>query len=101
LALEGYTESTGTSFAAPLVAAACALLLARGAAASQPLAPSLVRSLLVQSAAAFARGASSVGCGAGVLDVPAALAALDELLGTNAELPFDSGQPLEALEAFS
>lgn len=77
-AIDGnYTFSSGTSFAAPLVASACALLLARAARYSTPLAPSSVRELLIKSASPFARGVDAAGCGAGILDIPAVLRALD------------------------
>lgn len=76
-----YAVSSGTSFAAPLAASACALLLARAARNSLPLAPSGVRSLLVSSARAFPAGSDATGCGAGVLDAPAALRRLDAAIG--------------------
>ncbi len=76
--LAGTTRVSGTSFAAPLVAAACALVLSRAARHSAALPPARVRDLLVESAAPFARGADASGCGAGVLDVPAALRAVDD-----------------------
>ncbi len=75
--LHGYTRASGTSFAAPLVAAAAALVLARAARHSTALPPARVRDVLVESAAPFAKGAGAAGCGAGVLDVPAALRAVD------------------------
>ncbi len=73
--LRGYQLSTGTSFAAPFVTAACALLLAHAARRSEPVSPAQVRALLVQSAAPFRGGAA--GFGSGILDVPAALRALE------------------------
>jgi len=73
----GYRQHTGTSFAAPQVAGACALLLARAARHSTPVTPAQVRDLLVRSAAPFAAGPSTGGFGAGVLDVPAALRLAD------------------------
>jgi subtilisin family serine protease len=76
--LAGYTESDGTSFAAPFVTGACALMIARGLRRSTPLSPSTVQSLLAASARPFARGVDGRGSGAGVLDVPAALRAVDE-----------------------
>jgi subtilisin family serine protease len=72
-----YTLASGTSFAAPLVASACALILSRAARYSTPLTPSTVRDLLVRAASPFGRGADAQGCGAGVLDIPAALRAVD------------------------
>ena len=76
----GYRAHDGTSFAAPQVAGACALLLARGARFGTPLSSFDLRGLLERSAQPFARGVDAAGCGAGVLDVPAALRAADELL---------------------
>lgn len=82
--LGGYAMESGTSFAAPLVTAACALLFARAARRSVPLGPATVRALLTASAAPFADGARS-GAGAGVLDVPAALRAFDDEIDARAE----------------
>jgi subtilisin family serine protease len=76
LGLTGYQDVTGTSFAAPFVAATAALMVARGRRRSTPLSSQDVRNLLVRSAAAFP-GAPPSGCGAGVLDAAAALRALD------------------------
>jgi subtilisin family serine protease len=75
--LDGYGEVSGTSFAAPFVAATCALMIARGLRYSTPLAPETVRRLLVESASAFATGTDARGCGAGILSAPAALRAVD------------------------
>jgi subtilisin family serine protease len=75
--LDGYAPVAGTSFAAPFVAAAAALLLARGARRSVPLPPAALRRILVDTVTAFPDGASARGCGAGILDVLAALAAVD------------------------
>ena len=76
---ERYTRASGTSFAAPLVTATCALMLARAARASVPLSAAELRRLLTETASPFASGADTTGCGAGVLNVPAALAAVDEV----------------------
>ena len=73
--LEGYGVHNGTSFAAPFVAAAAALLISIAARQSVALSPFMVRDLLVRSAAPLAAGAQPQGCGAGILDVPAALRA--------------------------
>jgi hypothetical protein len=81
ISLTGYARLSGTSFAAPLVAAAAALMLSRAARLSSALSAQAVRDLLQKSAAPFAPGDSQTSkatCGAGVLDVPAALAAVDE-----------------------
>ena len=78
-ALNGaYGEYSGTSFAAPFVTSACALLLARAARYSTSVSAFLVRDLLVRSATPF-QGDDTNGCGAGVLNIPAALRAADEL----------------------
>ncbi|HWB78655.1 MAG TPA: S8 family serine peptidase [Nannocystaceae bacterium] len=78
--LSGYQTNTGTSFAAPFVAGACALLVARAARYAAPLDVDDVRELLVATARPFAVGSDTTGCGAGILDIPAALAALEERL---------------------
>jgi subtilisin family serine protease len=74
--LGGLQLNTGTSFAAPFVTGACALVMARAARLSQPLEGDDVRELLMRTAAPFPRGASTIGCGTGILDVPAALKAI-------------------------
>ena len=73
--LDGYDRVSGTSFAAPFVAAVCALLVAEADRLAAPLDPDTARDILVESAALFA--AHEDGCGAGVLDACAALLALD------------------------
>jgi subtilisin family serine protease len=73
----GLQMNTGTSFAAPFVSGACALLLARAARLSRPLDADAVRDLLMRTARPFPRGRSAQGCGTGVLDMPAALRALE------------------------
>ena len=77
--LEGYQFVTGTSFASPFVAAAAALLASRAARRAVPLDAAAVRALLVGSAQAFS-GKPVSGCGAGILDAAAALAALDAMI---------------------
>ena len=77
--IEGYGVVSGTSFAAPFVTGACALLVAHAARESQPLGPATVRRILADSASPFAAGVDVKGCGAGVLDIPAALAAVAAL----------------------
>ncbi len=81
LSLAGYSRMSGTSFSSPLVAAAAALMLAHAARLSAPLTAFAVRDLLQKSASPFAPGdarTSKSSCGAGILDVPAALAAVEE-----------------------
>jgi subtilisin family serine protease len=74
----GLQLNTGTSFAAPFVTGACALLMARAARLSQPLEGDEVREVLMRTASPFPPGASTIGCGAGILDVPAALKAIED-----------------------
>jgi subtilisin family serine protease len=78
-ALEGYQLATGTSFAAPFVTAAAALLVSRAARRSYPLDGARVREVLVASATPFAAAAPN-GCGSGILNVHAALQALDQAI---------------------
>lgn len=75
----GYTHVSGTSFAAPFVAAVCALLAARAERRAWPLDPALARDVLCATTRAFARADVS-GCGTGVLDAAAALQRLDECI---------------------
>ncbi|MFT3696809.1 MAG: S8 family serine peptidase [Kofleriaceae bacterium] len=77
--IDGYGIVSGTSFAAPLVTGAVALLMAHAARYSRALSPEEVRRVLMHSAQSFAPGADATGCGAGILDVPAALAAVEAL----------------------
>ena len=91
--LSGYASQSGTSFAAPFVAGACALLLARAARYSSSLSPFNVRTLLARSATPFAAGVDARGCGAGTLNVPEALKQTDDLL---AREPVDDGWSTEA-----
>jgi subtilisin family serine protease len=76
-ALSGYGVGNGTSFAAPFVTAAAALMLGRALRQATALDGESVRRLLVASAQPFARGVDAYGCGSGTLDVPAALRAVD------------------------
>ncbi|WP_349604994.1 S8 family serine peptidase [Cupriavidus sp. DF5525] len=75
--LDGYACVSGTSFAAPFVAAACALLVSHAESRAWPLDPRSAREILVESARPFASIRGTEGCGAGVLDVHAALTLLD------------------------
>jgi subtilisin family serine protease len=77
--LDGYARVSGTSFAAPFVAAAAALLASRAQRRAYPLAPEDARDLLTRSARPF-RGAAHDGCGSGTLDVLGALRLLDQYI---------------------
>ncbi|XZG68935.1 S8 family peptidase [Chitinibacteraceae bacterium HSL-7] len=77
--LGGYQRVNGTSFAAPFVSAACALMASYAQRRALALTPALAREILIASARPF--GVAGVeGCGAGVLDMLAALQMLDERL---------------------
>lgn len=89
----GYQTNTGTSFAAPFVTGACALLLARAARYSTPLDTDEIRDFLTANSRPFATSADSRGCGAGILDVPAALHSLEQALAQG-EPPWVSVQPM-------
>lgn len=78
--LGSYQYATGTSFAAPQVAAAAALLVARAARQSRSLSAQDVRDCLTGSARPFPGGLHHFGAGAGILDAAAALIHLDEML---------------------
>ncbi len=73
--LQGYQHATGTSFAAPFVAGAAALLVARSHRRARPIDAAMVRDILMRTAQPFATPA--IGSGAGILDAAAALSALD------------------------
>ncbi|MES2019304.1 MAG: S8 family serine peptidase [Pseudomonadota bacterium] len=77
--LTGYQNVTGTSFAAPFAAAACALLVARGARRAMPVDAACAIKLLTESCQPFGARAGE-GCGAGILDAAAALVALDTMI---------------------
>ena len=72
----GYQSVTGTSFAAPFVAAAAALILSRANQRAWPIDEREVKRILSTSARAFGPGVKP-GSGAGVLDAVAALRLLD------------------------
>jgi subtilisin family serine protease len=77
--LDGYARVSGTSFAAPFVAAVAGLLAARAQRRAYPLDPDEARDVLVRSVRPFP-GLDHEGCGAGVLDAHAALQLLDDFI---------------------
>jgi subtilisin family serine protease len=89
LGLEGYLQVTGTSFAAPFVAAAAALLVSRAHRRGRDLDGPAVRDVLVASV----RPWSHDGHGAGVLDACAALKELDRRLDGGATTSTAETQP--------
>ena len=78
-ALEGYQNATGTSFAAPFVAATAALLVARAQRRSSPIDADTIRTVLMASARPHEAGTPD-GNGVGTLDAGEALRTLDRLL---------------------
>lgn len=84
-ALSGLQEATGTSFAAPFVAGAAALMVARAARRACPLDGAIAARLLRASAQPVPAPAN--GCGAGVLDAVAALSAVDAYADTDTAYP--------------
>ncbi len=86
--LNGEARLTGTSFAAPFVSAAAALLVAHANRYAQPLGAYDVARLLCATARPFASTSTSpssaphAGYGAGVLDAAAALRRLDDEIKT-------------------
>jgi subtilisin family serine protease len=93
--LDGYQTNTGTSFAAPFVAGACALLLSRAARYGAPLGPGAVLSFLRAHARRFPIDVDVTGCGAGILDLSASLAGLEHALA-RAEAPMSRIHPIPA-----
>ncbi|KQW01530.1 S8 family serine peptidase [Rhizobacter sp. Root1221] len=77
--LDGYQRATGTSFAAPFVAGAAGLLVARARARSASLDPATLKSILMASASPHRAGVGS-GHGTGVLDAARALELLDQAI---------------------
>ncbi|TZF89721.1 S8 family peptidase [Cognatilysobacter lacus] len=80
--LDGYQRATGTSFAAPFVAAVCALMASRAERRAWPLTGEDCKRLLTASARPFGHPGIT-GCGHGVLDAAAALNALDDDIDLN------------------
>jgi len=80
-AIDGYERVTGTSFAAPFVAGAAALLVARARRSARPMDSFALRKLLVDTSSAFPEPPGRQ-AGAGILDLPAALNAIDRMAAT-------------------
>jgi subtilisin family serine protease len=91
--LRGYARVTGTSFAAPFVTAAAALLVSRAERRAFPLDAYTVHRVLRASARPWAAGAAGQGNGAGVLDAHAALTALDRIIDQRAVRSPAAGRP--------
>lgn len=91
----GLQRASGTSFAAPFVSAACALLVARANARARPLDGPGARRLLMDSCHPHLR-ADTTGCGAGVLDVWGALRALEARMDDEDDADDGDGDPVQA-----
>ncbi len=87
--LHGYQLVTGTSFAAPFVAATAALLQSRALRRSAFVDPAMIRQVLCASARPFSTK-DSQGNGSGVLDAKAALRELDRVID-QANVPSRAG----------
>lgn len=92
--LDGLAVLTGTSFAAPFVTAAAALVVSRSNRRAYPATPDLVARVLRESARPFPGPARPEGAGAGVLDAAAALERLDREIDQAEDAdPSESGKP--------
>ncbi len=83
--LSGYKFSTGTSHAAPFVSGAVALLAARADRNNIDLDSDTTREILCQSAVAGSSTTLKSEIGCGMLDIPAALTRLDEVMTATVE----------------
>lgn len=83
--IEGYGLSTGTSHAAPFVAGACALMAARARRLGHDLTAGQARRALCLSAQGYGRDPDA-DAGWGMLQIPAALSAMDDLIAVPEEL---------------
>lgn len=78
--LGSYQNATGTSFAAPFVAATAALMATRAARLGVQLSCADAHAILTHSTRPFANGAQPLGYGSGILDAASALTSLDEMI---------------------
>jgi subtilisin family serine protease len=85
--LHGYARVTGTSFAAPVVAAVAALLVGRAERRAYPLDSRTVRRVLRASARPWPAHVAGGGHGSGLVDAYAALQALDHEIDRQAPAP--------------
>lgn len=83
--IDGYDRVTGTSFAAPFVAGAAALIVARARRSARPMDSASLRRVLVETASPFPQPPDRK-AGAGILDLPAALNAVDRQVTTASTL---------------
>ena len=93
--LQGLVRLTGTSFAAPFVTAAAALVVSRANRRAVPVNAPVVRRVLSESARPF-NGSVPKGMGTGILDAAAALRLLDQELDAGMHVT-DEGDPLETI----
>jgi subtilisin family serine protease len=91
--LSGPSVVTGTSFAAPFVAAAAALLVSRAARRAEPLDGPGVERILTASARPWPATGSTAGHGCGILDILGALRLLDADLDRPSRGPPDGSVP--------
>ncbi|MFK7938542.1 MAG: S8 family serine peptidase [Roseovarius sp.] len=96
--IDGYHRVTGTSFAAPFVAGAAALIVARARKMARPMTSAKVRDLLIQSCTPWATPPVQ-SAGHGTLNIPNALARLDQDLALSTTLSHTAQTPgLQAAE---
>lgn len=91
--LHGYQYVTGTSFAAPFVSAAAALLVSRALRRSFPLDSPTAGEILRRSAQPWRTRDKPSGAGEGMLDVHAALTLLDRVIDNESTAAATGGSP--------
>jgi subtilisin family serine protease len=82
-ARHGYDAGSGTSYAAPFVTGAAALLVARARRRNRKLQGTEVKKLLTESASPLGDGGFNAETGHGLLDVLSALRRLDQAMGSD------------------